>query len=104
MNLLLTLTFCLTLSITKAFLLPREVNLGKAVDEDPEKRYAMPKNTQEELTFLMKLIQAFDSHPKIVDVLVSLKQSKLDSNHARTQPQCCWQIIVNVCIYACMYM
>ena len=76
MNLLLTLTFCLTLSITKAFLLPREVNLGKAVDEDPEKRYAMPKNTQEELTFLMKLIQAFDSHPKIVDVLVSLKQSK----------------------------
>ena len=74
MNLLLTLTFCLTLSITKAFLLPREVNLGKAVD--PEKRYAMPKNVQEELTFLMKLIQAFDSHPKIVDVLVSLKQSK----------------------------
>ena len=76
MNFLLTLTFCLTLSITKAFLLPREVNLGKAVDEDPEKRYAMPKNAQEELTFLMKLIQAFDSHPKIVDVLVSLKQSK----------------------------
>ena len=76
MNLLLTLTFCVTLSITEAFLLPREVNLGKALDDDPETRYVMAKNAQEELDFLMTLVQAFESHPKIVPLLVSLMKSK----------------------------
>ena len=75
MNLLLTLTFCLTLSITKAFLLPREVNLGKAMDEDPEKSYAHAKTALEELKIMITLVQAFESHPKFVD-LVSLMKSK----------------------------
>ena len=90
MNLLLTLTFCLTLSITEAFLLPREVNLGKPVkvavkirshhenDDDPEKRAAMPespKNAQEELKFLITLFQAFESHQKFVDLWTSLMNS-----------------------------
>ena len=90
MNLLLTLTFCLTLSITitEAFLLPREVNLGKPVkvavkirsrhenDDDPEKRAAMPespKNAQEELKFLITLFQ--ESHQKFVDLWTSLMNS-----------------------------
>ena len=75
MNLLLTLTFCLTLSITKAFLLPREVNLGKAIDEDPEKSYAHAKTALQELKIMITLVQAFESHPKFVD-LVSLMKSK----------------------------
>ena len=75
MNFLLTLTFCLTLSLTKAFLLPREVNFGKAIDDDQEKRYVMRKNAELELEFLITLVQAFESHQKIVD-LVSLMKSK----------------------------
>ena len=75
MTLLLTLTFCLALNITEAFLLPREVNLGKAVDDDPEKISATAKNAQEELKFLMTLAQAFESHPRVVDLLVSLMKS-----------------------------
>ena len=39
MNLVLTLTFCLTLTITEAFLLPREMDLGMAI----EKKSAMDK-------------------------------------------------------------
>ena len=62
--------------MTEAFLLPREVILRKAVDEGSEKRYAMPKNAQEELTFLMSLVEAFESHPKFVNLLVSLMKSK----------------------------
>ena len=86
MNLLLTLTFCLTLSITEAFLLPRELNLGKPVKvaikirsrhendaDDPEKRAAMPKNAQEELKFLITLFQ--ESHQKFVDLWTSLMNS-----------------------------
>ena len=76
MNLLLTLTFCLTLSFTKAFLLPREVNFGKAIDDDQEKRYVMRKNAELELEFLVTLVQAFESHQKIVDLLDSLMKSK----------------------------
>ena len=77
MNLLLTyLTFCLTLSLTKAFLLPREVNFGKAMDDDQEKRYVMRKNAELELEFLITLVQAFESHQKIVDLLDSLMNSK----------------------------
>ena len=72
MNLFLTLTFCLILSINEAFLLPREV----ALDDDPKQRYVMPKNAQEELEFLMTLAQAFESHPKFVDLLVSWMKSK----------------------------
>ena len=49
MNLLLILAFCLTLNFTEAFLLPREVNLGKAIDEDPKKSYAHAKTALEEL-------------------------------------------------------
>ena len=75
MNFLLTLTFCLTLTITEAFLLPREVNLGKAMDEDPEKSYAHAKTALEELKIMITLVQAFESHPKFVD-LVSLMKSK----------------------------
>ena len=71
----LTLTFCLTLTITEAFLLPREVNLGKAIDEDPEKSYAHAKTALEELQIMITLVQAFESHPKFVD-LVSLMKSK----------------------------
>ena len=76
MNLFLTLTFCLILSINEAFLLPREVNFGKALDDDPKQRYVMPKNAQEELEFLMAVVQAFESHPKFVDLLVSWMKSK----------------------------
>ena len=75
MNLLLTLTFCLTLNITEAFLLPREVNLGKVVDDDPEKISTTAKNAQEELKFLITLAQAFENHAKVVDLLVSLMKS-----------------------------
>ena len=75
MNFLLTLTFCLTLMITEAFLLPREMNLGKAIDEDPEKSYAHAKNAQEELKIMITLVRAFESHQKFVD-LVSLMKSK----------------------------
>ena len=77
MNFLLTLTwtFCLTLTITEAFLLPREVNLGKAIDEDPEKSYAHAKTALEELKIMITFVQAFESHPKFVD-LVSLMKSK----------------------------
>ena len=75
MNFLLTLTFCVTLSITEAFLLPREVNLGKAIDEDLEKSYAHAKTALEELKIMITLVQAFESHPKFVD-LVSLMKSK----------------------------
>ena len=71
----LTLTFCLTLTITEAFLLPREMNLGKAIDDDQEKRYVMRKNAELELEFLITLVQAFESHQKFVD-LVSLMKSK----------------------------
>ena len=71
----LTLTFCLTLTITEAFLLPREVNLGKAIDEDPEKSYAHAKTALEELKIMIALVQAFESQPKFVD-LVSLMKSK----------------------------
>ena len=74
MNLFLTLTFCLILSINEAFLLPREVNFGKALDDDPKQRYVMPKNSQEELEFLMTLVQAFES--QFVDLLVSWMKSK----------------------------
>jgi len=77
MNLLLTLTFCLTLSFTKAFLLPREMNFGKALDEGPKTRYAMPKNAQEELEFLIIIVQAFES--QFVDLLDSLMKSKPQS-------------------------
>ena len=75
MNLLLILAFCLTLNITEAFLLPREVNFGKAIADDQEKRYVMRKNAELELEFLITLVQAFESHQKIVD-LVSLMKSK----------------------------
>ena len=75
MNFLLTLTFCLTLTITEALLLPREVNLGKAIDEDPEKSYAHAKTALEELKIMITLVQAFESHQKFVD-LVSLMKSK----------------------------
>ena len=71
----LTLTFCLTLTITEEFLLPRDMNLGKAIDDDQEKRYVMRKNAELELEFLITLVQAFESHQKIVD-LVSLMKSK----------------------------
>ena len=98
MNFLLTLTFCLTLTITEAFLLPREVNLGKPVkvavkirsrhenDDDPEKRAAMPKNAQEELKFLMTLVQAFGSHPKFVVLWGSLPKSKPASENIDIGP------------------
>ena len=72
----LTLTFCLTLTITEEFLLPREMNLGKAIDDDQEKRYVMRKNAELELEFLITLVQAFESHQKIVDLLDSLMKSK----------------------------
>ena len=86
MNLLLILTFCLTLSTIEAFLLPREVNLGKPVkeaveikshenDDNQEKRSATAKNAQEELKFLITLAQAFENHAKVVDLLVSLMKS-----------------------------
>ena len=65
----------MALNITEAFLLPREVNLGKAVDDDPEKISATAKNAQEELKFLMTLAQAFERHPRVVDMLVSLMKS-----------------------------
>ena len=71
----LTLTFCLTLTIIEAFLLTREVNLGKAIDEDPEKSYAHAKTALEELKIMITLVQAFESHRKFVD-LVSLMKSK----------------------------
>ena len=87
MNLLLILTLCLTLSTIEAFLLPREVNLGKPVkvaveikshenDDNQEKRSATAKNAQEELKFLMTLVQAFGSHPKFVVLWGSLPKSK----------------------------
>ena len=87
MNLLLILTFCLTLSTIEAFLLPREVNLGKPVkvaveikshenEDNQGKRSAMPKNAHEELKFLMTLVQAFGSHPKFVVLWGSLPKSK----------------------------
>ena len=72
----LTLTFCLTLTITEEFLLPRDMNLGKAIDDDQEKRYVMRKNAALELEFLITLVQAFESHQKIVDLLDSLMNSK----------------------------
>ena len=72
----LTLTFCLTLTITEEFLLPRDMNLGKAIDDDQEKRYVMRKNAALELEFLITLVQAFESHQKIVDLLDSLMKSK----------------------------
>ena len=87
MTLLLTLTFCLALS-TEAFLLPREVNLGKPVkvavkikshENGPEKK-SMPKNAQEELKFLMTLFEAFESHQKFVGLWDSLMKSKPESN------------------------
>ena len=83
MNLLLTLTFCLALS-TEAFLLPRELNLGKPVkvavkiksrENGPEKK-SMPKNAQEELEFLTTLFEAFESHQKFVGLWESLMKSK----------------------------
>ena len=86
MTLLLTLTFCLALS-TEAFLLPREVNLGKPVkvavkikshENGPEKK-SMPKNAQEELKFLMTLFEAFESHQKFVGLWDSLMKSKQKS-------------------------
>ena len=76
MNLLLILAFCLTLNITEAFLLPREVNFGKVIDDDQEKRYVMRKNAELELEFLITLVQAFESDQKIVDSLDSLMKSK----------------------------
>ena len=72
MNLLLILAFCLT----EAFLLPREVNFGKVIDDDQEKRYVMRKNAELELEFLITLVQAFESHQKIVDLLDCLMKSK----------------------------
>ena len=50
------------------------LNFGKALDDDPKQRYVMPKNSQEELEFLMTLVQAFES--KFVDLLVSWMKSK----------------------------
>ena len=47
------------------------LNFGKALDDDPKQRYVMPKNAQEELEFLMTLVQAFES-----DLLVSWMKSK----------------------------
>jgi len=88
MTLLLTLTFCLALS-TEAFLLPREVNLGKPVkvavkikshENGPEKK-SMPKNAQEELKFLMTLFEAFESHQKFVGLWDSLMKSKPKSEN-----------------------
>ena len=76
MNLLLILAFCLTLNFTEAFLLPREVNFGKAIADDQEKRYVMRKNAELELEFLITLVQAFESHQKIVYLLDSLMKSK----------------------------
>ena len=73
----------LTLSITEAFLLPREMNLGavkiknRRNDDDQEKRFvAIPKNVQEDSTFFITLLQAFESHPKFANVWVSLMKSK----------------------------
>ena len=97
MNLLLILTFCLTLSTIEAFLLPREVNLGKPVkvaveikshenDDNQEKRSATAKNAQEELKFLMTLVQAFGSHPKFVVLWGSLPKSKPASENIDIGP------------------
>ena len=74
MNLLLTLTFCLTLTITEAFLLPREMDVGMA----DEKKSAMDK--KELMTKLPNLL-------KFVDLLVSLmKKSKPVSENIETGP------------------
>ena len=97
MNLLLILTFCLTLSTIEAFLLPREVNLGKPVkvaveikshenDDNQEKRSATAKNAQKELKFLMTLVQAFGSHPKFVVLWGSLPKSKPASENIDIGP------------------
>ena len=74
MNLLLTLTFCLTLTITEAFLLPREMDLGMAV----EKKSAMDKK---------ELMTKLPNLQKFVDLLVSLmKKSKPASENIETGP------------------
>ena len=53
----------------------REVNFGKAVDDDPENISATAKNAQEELKFLMTLAQAFESHPKVDGFFDEIKTS-----------------------------
>ena len=74
MNLLLTLTFCLTLTITDAFLLPREMDLGMAV----EKKSAMDKK---------ELMTKVPNFQEFVDLLVSLmKKSKPVSENIETGP------------------
>ena len=74
MNLLLTLTFCLTLIITEAFLLPREMDLG--ITE--EKKSAMDKK---------ELMTKLPNLQKFVDLLVSLmKKSKPVSENIETGP------------------
>ena len=87
MNIVLTLTFCFTLSITEAFLLPREVNYENPVkvavkikshenEDNQQKSHAMPKNAQEESKFLTTLLLAFASHQKFVNLWVSLMKAK----------------------------
>ena len=74
MNLLLTLTFCLTLTITEAFLLPREMDVGMA----DEKKSAMDKK---------ELMTKLPNLQKFVDLLVSLmKKSKPVSENIETGP------------------
>ena len=74
MNLLLTLTFCLTLIITEAFLLPREMDVGMA----DEKKSAMDKK---------ELMTKLPNLQKFVDLLVSLmKKSKPVSENIETGP------------------
>ena len=79
MNLLfLTLTVCLTFAISSGFLLPREVNPGNPVkrqendDNQQKNSSAMIKNPQEELKFLETIIEAIETHPKLVVVWMSL--------------------------------
>ena len=74
MNLLLILAFCLTLNFTEAFLLPREMDLGMAV----EKKSAMDKK---------ELMTKLPNFQKFVDLLVSLmKKSKPASENIETGP------------------
>ena len=74
MNLLLTLTFCLTLTITEPFLLPREMDVGMA----DEKKSAMDKK---------ELMTKLPNLQKFVDLLVSLmKKSKPVSENIETGP------------------
>ena len=76
MNLLLTLTFCLTLTITEAFLLPRPREMDVGMED--EKKSAMDKK---------ELMTKLPNLQKFVDLLVSLmKKSKPLSENIETGP------------------